>query len=257
MRNPNSLSSRNILLQEDGCAESRMSMRYARLRQRDLHHTGVNTTRRLLSDYDAICRHAPTRPLEGGKAGLRYCGRARGRIPFRVRRDSDLLLAPSWMLPADGTGNRAGRSWPGRRGYRKPICATVFATAAGSRARSPSCGQCEKSLKSSSICALAGRSAITSFADGAAKATGFSEPRMPHSRPSGGTAIAVQSWSTVLAILNSPDFAVCCRRIRASTTAKGPLSAQMHRAAPLLRPRSGGLSSHSNPDRGRDRKAVT
>ena len=193
MRNPNSLSSRNILLQEDDCAEPRMSMRYARLRQRDLHHTGVNTTRRLLSGYDAICRHAPTRPLEGGKAGLRYCGRTRGRIPFRVRRDSDLLLAPSWTLPADGTGNGAGRSWPGRRGYRKPICATVFATAAGSRARSPSCGQCEKSLRSSSICALAGLSATTSFADGEAKATGFSGPRTLHSRPSGGTAIAARS----------------------------------------------------------------
>ena len=232
-------------------------MRYARLRQRDLDHTGVNTTRRLLSDYDAICRHAPTRPLEGGKAGLRYCGRTRGHIPFRVRRDSDLLLAPSWTLPADGTGNRAGRSWPGRRGYRKPICATAFATAAGSRARSPSCGQCEKSLRSSSICALAGLSATTSFADGAAKATGFSGPRMPHSRPSGGTAIAVRSWSTAPAILNSPGFGVCCRRIRASTTAKGPLSAQIYQVAPLLRPRSGGLSSHSNPDCGRDRKAVT
>ena len=257
MRNPNSLSSINILLQEDDCAEPRMPMRHPRLRQRDLHHTGVNTTRRLLSGYDAICRHTPTRPLEGGKAGLRSCGRTRGHIPFRVRRDSDLLPAPSWTLPADGTGNRAGRSWPGRRGYRKPICAMVFATAAGSRARSPSCGQCEKSLRSSSICALAGLSATTSFADGAAKATGFSGPRMPHSRPSGGTAIAVRSWSTAPAILNSPGFGVCCRRIRASTTAEDPLSAQIYQVAPLLRPRSNGLSDHSNPDCGRDRKAVT
>lgn len=256
MRNPNSLSSINILLQEDECAESRMSMRYARLRQRDLDHTGVNTTRRLLSGYDAICRHAPTRPLEGGKAGLRYCGRTRGRTPFRVRRDSDLLLAPSWTLPADGTGNGAGRSWPGRRGYRKPICATVFATAAGSRVRSPSCGQREKSLRSSSICALAGLSAITSFADGAAKATGFSGPRMLRSRPSGGMAIAVRSSSTVPAILNLPGFAVCCRRIRAITTAKRLPSAQRCPARPLLRPASGRLGSDSNPDFGHDRKAV-
>ena len=253
MRIRDSLSSRYILSQEDDSSRPQALARYACFRRREPDHTEVTALRKPLSGYDAICRHALTRPQQGGEAGLRCSVRMRGRIPSRAGCDSGLLSALPRIRSAGRAGNGAERSWPGRRGYRKPICAMVFATVGGSRAPWLSCAQRETNPRSSSTCASAGHSATTSFAGGAAKASGFSGPRMLRSRPSGDTAIAALLWCIAPAIPNSPGSVLCHHRTGASTKARN-LPAQRCSPSLLWQPTSAELSSHWTLDRGR--KAV-
>ena len=248
MRKQNSLSSINILFGRDGSAKQREPAGPTCVRQRGLHRPQTAAIPTDLSAHDAICRHAPTRPRKGGKAGLRCRVGIRRAIPPCAGSESDPLPVLPPTLPADWAGNGAEQSWPDGRAFTKPICATVFAMAVGSRVCWQSFAQRGKTRKSSPTCGSAGHSGITSFADGAAKATEYSGRRMPCCRPRGDTAISVRSSSIAPAILSSRGSVVCRRTTRADATSRGALLQKnpMTRLIQETRRRLSGSPSHDD-----------
>lgn len=246
--NSNSLFSLGVLFMEDRASETWEPVGSTCVPQRGLHRTQIAALPKDLSAHDAIWRHAPTRPRKGGKAGLRCRVCIRGAIQPCAGRESDPLPVLPPTPPADWVGNGAEQSWPGGRAYTKPICATVFAMAVEFRVCWQSFAQRGKTRKSSPTYGSAGPSGITSFADGAARATEYSGRWMPCCRPRGDTAISARSSSIAPAILISRGSAACRRKTRADATSHGPLPQKnpMARLTPATRTTRSGQQSHDD-----------